>query len=172
MMWRKIALGIALLAAVAAPAALHAVTAPVRETQISPAKQAAKAFVPVCKAAEVVDTRPDPAWVRASFANDHCQAPDLPAPIDGYSASREAVVAGMTVTKNYMAKADAYQRCVGDFIALEKSQAQKHNRPIDAMLVLIENHRIAASQANEKKADTLIKIAINAFNELGSECPD
>jgi hypothetical protein len=174
-MWRKIALGVALGVALVAPASLYAMRfVPSRQqAPATPAKLAASgAFVPVCKAAEVVDTRPDPAWVDASFANDKCAAPEIPALINGYTATREQIVAGMEATKNYMVRADAYQRCVGDFIAFQKTQADKHNKPVNANLITIENHRITASQANKKKADTLIKVAINAFNELGSECPD
>jgi len=175
-MWKKIGLGAALIAAFVAPAALHGVGAtpgPQASLTAQPAKQAAsKSFVPVCKADEVVDTRPDPVWVGSSFAHDNCWAPKMPALMDGYSATREEIVAGMNVTDRYMASADAYQRCISDFLAAQKARSAKAGKPVNAMLITIENHRIAASQENKKKADALIKVAINAFNELGSECPE
>ncbi|HWC64257.1 MAG TPA: hypothetical protein VG501_11585 [Rhizomicrobium sp.] len=168
---RNTGLGIAIGVALATPAGLYALEA--APSQPAPARLASgNAFVPVCKAAEVVDTRPDPAWVGVSFAHDNCEAPQLPALIDGYSASYQQIVTGMAATKSYMARADSYQRCVGDFIALERAQAEKSHKPVNANLITIENHRIAVSQTNKKKADALIKVAINAFNELGSECPD
>ncbi len=180
-MWRKIGPkwgqkivpGIALGVALATPVGLYALQAAPSRQPVPVTKLASGgAFIPVCKAAEIVDTRPDPAWVAASFAHDNCEAPQLPALIDGATATYEQIVAGMRATKSYMAQADSYQRCVGDFIALEKAQAERQHKPVNANLITIENHRITASQANKKKADTLIKVAIDAFNELGSECPE
>jgi hypothetical protein len=169
---QKISLGIAVGVALATPVGLYALQAapsrPVPSTKLA----SGGAFIPVCKAAEVVDTRPDPAWVAASFAHDNCEAPQLPSLINGYTATYQEIVAGMAATKSYMARADSYQRCVGDFITLENAQAGKDHKPVNANLITIENHRIAASQANKKKADTLIKVAIDAFNDLGSVCPD
>jgi hypothetical protein len=37
-------------------------------------------------------------------------------------------------------------------------------------LIVIENHRITSSQENKKKAAAQIGVAIDAFNEYGSEC--
>jgi hypothetical protein len=174
-MGRKIALSLILGVTLIAPASLYAMRAvPSRSQAAAPSTKLASnsAFIPVCKAAEVVDTRPDPAWVGASFAHDNCTAPQMPALMDGYSATREQIVAGMETTKNYMARADAYQKCVSDFITASRAEARTRDKPVNVNLITIENHRIAASQANKKKADILIKVAINAFNELGSECPD
>lgn len=171
--WKKMGLGAALLVAFAAPGALHVVRAAPEKAESPPAKVASnQSFVPVCKAAEVVDSRPDPVWVGQSFANDNCRAPRLPAPIDGLTASREQIEAGMTAVKSYSAQADLYQQCIADFVALRKAKAEGGKKPMETALIMIENHRITASQENKKKADAQIKIAIEAFNELGSECPD
>ena len=53
-----------------------------------------------------------------------------------------------------------------------KATAGKDKKPIEVALITIENHRIIASQADKKKAASQIEVAINAFNEYGSECPD
>jgi len=45
-------------------------------------------------------------------------------------------------------------------------------KPVNWPLVVIETHRILVAQENKKKADAQIKVAINAFNEYGSGCPD
>jgi hypothetical protein len=175
-MWKNIGWGAALLVVVAAPEALHAVSA---APQRAPSRQASqtqvaagKPFVPVCKASEVVDTRPDPAWVGASFAHDNCWAPQMPAPVDGFTATRGQVVAAMAAVKSYDALADRYQRCISDFVTIRKAQADKGKKPMDAALIMIETHRITASQENKKKAANQMNVAINAFNEYGSECPD
>jgi len=171
-LWKKAGLGAALLAVIAAPQALQAVrAAPERLPGALPARIAAgKPFAAVCKAGEIADSRPDPAWVGASFAHDNCWAPRMPALLDGAAAKREQILAGMAAEKSYLALSDAYQRCIADFVAFRKAQAA--NRPADGPLLAIETHRIFVSQENKKKAANQIEVAINAFNEYGSECPD
>jgi hypothetical protein len=172
-LWKKAGLGAALLAVIAAPQALQAVrAAPERLPGALPTKAAGKPFAAVCKAGEIADSRPDPAWVGASFAHDNCWAPRMPAPLDGVTAKRDQIVAGMAAEKSYLALSDAYQRCIADFVAFRKAQADKAQKPVDGPLMVIESHRIFVAQENKKKAADQIKVAINAFNEYGSECPD
>jgi hypothetical protein len=172
-MWKKAGLGAVLLAAIAAPPALQAVRAkPERLPGALPASVAAgKPFAGVCKANEIVDSRPDPAWVGASFAHDNCWAPPLPPRLDGVTAKREQIVAGMAAAKRYAVQSDAYQRCISDFVAARRAQADRDKKTVSWPLVVIETHRILAAQENKKKADAQIKVAINAFNEYGSDCP-
>ncbi|HMH64415.1 MAG TPA: hypothetical protein VK515_02440 [Rhizomicrobium sp.] len=170
--WKHAGWGAVLVAAVAAPGALYAVrAAPERLPSALPATVAAgKPFAGVCKANEVVDSRPDPAWVGASFSGDNCWAPPMPARLDGFKATREQIVAGMAAAKRYAVLSDAYQRCISDFVAARKAQSSA--KPVSTPLVVIETHRILVAQENKKKADAQIKVAINAFNEYGSGCPD
>jgi hypothetical protein len=172
-MLNKIGTGIVILAAIAASGAfLVARAAPERVPEAAPAKTAAAspAFTPTCRANEVADIRPDPAWVGSSFARDNCWAPPMPARVDGYTASREQVMASIAAMKKYSAQADAYQRCIAGFVA--KAEADKDKKPITVALITIENHRIAASENNKKKLAAQVDNTINAFNEYGSECPD
>jgi hypothetical protein len=174
-LWKKAGLKAgccaALLAVIAAPGALYAVrAAPERPQGALPAQVAAgKPFAAVCKAGEIADSRPDPAWVGASFAHDNCWAPRMPAVLDGVTAKREQIVAAMTAEKSYLVQSDAYQKCIADFVAFRKARAA--NKSADGPLMVIENHRIFVAQENKKKAAAQISIAINAFNEYGSECP-
>lgn len=163
-------LGVGLVVAIAGPLALRVASASPQPVVAKVTKASADEFGPVCKAAELVDSRPDPVWVGASYANDHCQAPLMPARLDGYSATREQVVAAMGAQKRYAAQSDSYQRCIADFITVRKNEAVKAGKPIQATLIAIETHRIVASQQNQKTADAVIKAEIEAFNELGSEC--
>ena len=171
--WKKAGCCAAFLAVIAASQALQAVrAAPERLPGALPAQVAAgKPFAAVCKAGEIADSRPDPAWVGASFAHDNCWAPRMPAPLDGATAKRDQIVAGMAAEKSYLIQSDAYQKCIADFVAFRKAQADKANKPADGPLMVIETHRIFVSQENKKKAADQIKVAINAFNEYGSECP-
>jgi len=170
--WKQIGLGAGFLAVIASPEALHALVAAPQSQPSAKAAPADNTFVPACKANEVADTRPDPAWVGASFARDNCWAPEMPALINGYTATDKEINAWVGESKRYMARADAFQRCIGDFIALQRARADTAKKPVDANLILIENHRIIASQANKKKAYDQIVLAVGAYNELGSECPE
>ena len=75
----------------------------------------------------------------------------------------------MTAMKKYIAASDAFQRCVHDFVAARRAQAG--NKPLAMPVVIIENHRVIASENNKKKVAAQVRAAIVAFNEYGSDCP-
>jgi hypothetical protein len=157
-LWKNVGLGAGFLAVLASPMALHAMVAPPPKPVTQPAQTAF--FVLTCSAAaQLVDSRPDPAWLSASFSGDNCWAPALPAAIDPTNASQEQIVAAMGTAKSYKAKADAYQRCIARAVSSRKAAAEKTSEPLDAAFVTIETHRITASEDNKKKADLLIAIA-------------
>jgi hypothetical protein len=129
-------------------------------------------FGAICRASEIGDARPDPAWVRTSFANDSCSAPPMPAPVDGYTASREQILAAMAARKRYAAASDVFQRCVSDFLFARKAQSDRDGKPVDEALVILENQRIAASERSKRRNAKQVTYAIHSFNEYGSDCPD
>jgi hypothetical protein len=172
-MLKKLGLGLAFLVVIASPEILHvAIAAPAPKP--TPA-QAAKAdtFVPTCSANQVaVDTRPDPAWVGASFAHDDCWAPAFPKQIDGAHSTRAQIVAAMAASQRYNLQANVYQKCIADFVAARRAAADKVHKPIDVALVTIEDHRIAASENNKAKVKAITGNEVEAFNEFGSQCDD
>ena len=173
-MLKRIGPYVVVAVAVAAGGFLFAAKAvPERAVAIAPPIVPAgdKPFARICKSGDVTDARPDPAWVGASFAGDNCRSPQMPAGIDGYTASREQVVASMAAVKRYAAASDVFERCVQDFVAERKAQASKNGKPVSMSLIVIENHRITASQRNRKLFSAKVNIAINNFNEYGSDCP-
>jgi hypothetical protein len=171
---KKIALGLGALVAITVGGSLLAVKATPEREPVADATMSrlasGKSFPPVCD--ENGDTRPDPAWVGESFENDHCWAPPMPAPLDGFQASRDQIVAGMAAVESYKAKAGLYERCIRDFVAARPARGGKGAKRMEAMLVIIENHRLAASLRNREKATDQITKAINDFNQYGSDCPD
>jgi hypothetical protein len=170
-MLKKIAIGAGLLAALAVSGAVLAAFAmPQPGAKVSVAADG-KPFAPICKTGEVVDSRPDPAWVGQSFARDNCTAPQMPAPVNGLVARREEIVAGMAATKRYAALSDTYQRCIRDFVTARQSRSDA-GKPVAVALVTIENHRILVSETNKNKAKARMDASIMAFNEYGSGCPD
>jgi len=129
-------------------------------------------FGAICSTTAIGDARPDPAWVQTSFAHDSCSAPPVPAPVDGYTASREQILAAMAAMKRYVAASEAFQRCVSDFLLARKAQTDRDGTPVDEVLVILENQRILASERSKRRSAEQVKFAINSFNEYGSDCPD
>jgi hypothetical protein len=136
------------------------------------AAAATTTFAAHCSADLSVDLRPDPKWVGQSYANDACWAPPLPAFIDGFAASDEKINATATALKVYTAQSRVYQKCIANFIAAKQAVASNSGRPVDKTLIIVEDHRIAASQADVKKAATEVEIAVDQFNQNGSDCTD
>jgi hypothetical protein len=159
----------ALLAVAGATLLAAAAAAPERKpvAALAPAVPAAAdtPFTNICTANAAAAPKPEPAWVSASFENDRCWAPKMPAPVDGYTASREEVVAAMAAAKNYARQAGAYEKCIGDFVA------SRAGKTMSRSFLLVENHRVLASERNRQTADSRARAAIEAFNEYGSECP-
>ena len=164
-MWKPIALAVAMLAP-AAPL-LHVARDAPQPKPVAAIPASGKSFAATCRGDQVLDSRPDPAWLSQSFAGDHCQSPPLPAPIDGARSSRDQVVAAMARAKVYEAAAESFQRCVGDYVA-ERHAA----KPLTQVQLVIENHRVLVSQRAIARAQAQANAVVNAFNEYGSECPD
>ena len=162
--WIKGGLAVALVAAI--PLVLRA--APQRPVSSAlPAET--QSFAAICKDNVVEDSRPDPAWVLASYDNDNCRAPVLPAPLNGRTATRARIVAGMAAAKLYAGRAQAFESCITGFVALRQTQKAA---PLSKSFLLVETHRVLVSEKNRKQAAARIAAAINAFNAYGSDCAD
>ncbi len=179
-MLKWIGTGVVLAVAVAAAGTLVVAKAAPNPTSGPGPVVAARSTLPpadkplgrICRSDEVVDSRPTPAWVGASFEQDNCRAPTMPAQVDGFTASREQVVASMEASKHYAAASDAFERCIQGFVAVRKSEAEKGERPFSTPLAIIENHRILVSQRNQQLASARATATVNNFNAYGSGCED
>ena len=126
-------------------------------------------FAPVCEGDG--DSRPDPAWTKASYAEDGCWAPVMPVAVNGHIATRAQVVAAMAAAKRYAMQSDDFRRCIGNFLAARQAHAQGETI-LAASLVAIENHRIAVNLRDGKKAAAQTRMSVEDFNAYGSDCPD
>lgn len=173
-MQRKPALAIAaLLAFAAAPVLIHSGYAAPEPPAAPPGRVSpAQTFKPSCRADALADTRPDPAWVGASYEHDNCVAPLLPRPPDGARASREKIVAAMAHMKTYGQASDRFQRCIVTYLKDRGAQARRNGKPLPGWLTVLENHRILVAQKNKERGEALMRSSIEAFNAWGSECAD
>jgi hypothetical protein len=159
--WITSGLVVALVAPL--PFVLHAAPPPA----IRP-PSAGKTFDALCKDDVVAASRPDPAWLLASYAGDNCRAPAMPAALNGRTATRAQITAGMAAVKAYAAKAEAFETCVAGFVAVAKTRGAAPGKSF----LLVETHRVLVSEKNRKLAAARMAAAINAFNEYGSECAE
>jgi len=171
-MQKWIGTGVVLAAAVAVAGTLVVAKAAPEPAPVVTARPALpaddKPLGRICRSGEVVDSRPSPAWVGASFEKDNCRAPAMPAQVDGLTASREQVVASMEASKRYAAASDAFERCIQDFVTARRTEAEKGGRPLATPLAIIENHRVLVSQRNQQLATARVTATINNFNAFGS----
>ena len=173
-MWKKLALVAAVLTVAASPEffPVRAASEPKPLPDARPAEPAAEpvgeTFAAICRSDEIVDSRRDPAWLAQSYVGDNCQAPKMPAAIDGYKASQEQIVAGMAAVKRYTVAAEVFQKCVSDFVAARKAGS---SRPLTPSQVIIQNYRVLVSQKSKETAEGQMRVAIVAFNKYGSDCP-
>jgi hypothetical protein len=116
--------------------------------------------------------RPDPAWVRQSYQNDHCSLPPEPPALDGTKASRDQLMAGLAAAKKFLASADRYQNCISTYVTQRKQKAERTGTSMQEKLLSIEAQRIAASAASKQRVWDQIAMAVDDFNAEGSECPD
>jgi hypothetical protein len=172
-MLKTVVIAAALFGGIAAPAAFQARTAAAPQPVASPTQPqvtASQTFAGTCSAnAKKVDSRVEPAWVGQSFAGDGCSAPSLPRTVDGYTATRAKILASMAEQKKYIAQADAYQRCIVDYVSARRAATDKGAKPMAVALVTIENHRLTAAQASKQQIADLVTETIREFNEQGSE---
>lgn len=133
--------------------------------------QTEAALVSICSTV-VDDGRPDPLWLRQSFENDNCWAPNEPIAPDGTKASRAQIEAGMRAAKLFMVSADRYQKCISDHLGKERQEERRTRHPASATFVLVETHRLAASDQSKKRVQDAIALAVNDFNADGSGCPE
>jgi hypothetical protein len=163
-----------LLAVHAAPGSSRAAAEKISFAPKPSSASKSQTFSATCSVADgaATDSRPDPAWVNASFANDNCRAPALPARLNGLTASREAIMAYTAAEKRYDAGAAAYQRCIQHFVSTRSAMAEQRKQSPDVALVAIENHRIVTSLNDEKKLSGQVALAVTQFNAYGSDCPD
>ncbi len=180
--FKTLAVSAGLVVAIAASGAFlvaRAAPAPGKAVKLASATFKSKSntatFAASCGDEMTLDMRPDPAWVGQSFAKDDCWAPKLPAFVDGYAAyttDGKKVEASMAQMEKYIVQAHVYQKCIASFVVAKRAEADSKHVPVDKAFLVIEDHRLAASKANEKKVATQVEITIAQYNENGSACTD
>lgn len=161
---------IAIAVTSAAILGLVAHAAPQAANTYSIPPQIAASLTAICTTGD--QGRPDPAWLRQSFENDHCSAPQEPPVVDGTKASRDQLMAGLAAAKRFAASSERYQECISAYLTQRLQEAQRTGTQIKTSVLTIETHRIVASAASNKRVSDRIAMAVDDFNAEGSECPD
>ena len=100
-----------------------------------------------------------------AFAEDSCAVPPAPAMVDGNTASRDQMAAGIAAVKAYITASDVYQACIIDYLAAQKAQADKDKKPMDPALSRAEDDKITANQNNKQAAGDAINLSIGTYKK-------
>jgi alpha-beta hydrolase superfamily lysophospholipase len=100
-----------------------------------------------------------------ALADDTCQAPPIPAAVDGSTASRDQVLAAQAAVKAYIASSDTYQACINDYVTAQKTQADKDKKPMDAAIIQTEGDKITANQNTKQKVGDDFNTAVGAYKK-------
>jgi hypothetical protein len=98
-----------------------------------------------------------------SFADDSCQAPPVPASVDGATATIDVMRAGMKAVNDYQAAVGTYQQCIADYVTAQNAQADKDKKPHDAAMIQAEGDKATAADAGKQKAVNSINASITAY---------
>src|SRR4051812_5273815 len=80
-----------------------------------------------------------------AFAEDACQAPPIPAAIDGAAATKDQIVADIKKVNDYQASVEAYKGCISDYVAAQNAQADRDKKPHDTAMIQAEGDKINAA---------------------------
>ena len=100
-----------------------------------------------------------------AFAEDSCPVPPQPAVVDGSTATKDQVMAGIAAVKTYIAASDTYQGCLNDYINAAKAEADKNKQPLDPALVKLEEDKATASQNSKQTVGDAINTSIGAYKK-------
>jgi hypothetical protein len=100
-----------------------------------------------------------------AFAEDTCQLPPVPASVDGTTASKDQILAGIKASKDYIAASDTYQQCINDYVTAAKADADKNKKPVDPAIIQVSGDKITANQNNKQKVGDQINSAIGAYKK-------
>ena len=100
-----------------------------------------------------------------AFAEDSCPVPPTPAVVDGATASREQLVAGIGAVKTYIAASDTYQACIADYIKVQTAAAAKDKKPLDPALIQTEGDKVTANQTSKQTVGDAINVSIGAYKK-------
>lgn len=98
-----------------------------------------------------------------AFADDSCQAPPVPPSVDGATATRDQLVAAVNAAKSYISASDAYQQCIGDYIAAQKADAAKNKTTFDPAIEQAETAKVDANQASKQRVGDAVNAAVGAY---------
>jgi hypothetical protein len=96
-----------------------------------------------------------------AMAQTVCVEPTPPTMVDGKTANHDQVLALVTQTKDFVAKSDTYQSCIGADLDTKKAAAAKGGAAFDEQVHQVAMAKVAANQQLKDKlvADTNIQVA-------------
>ncbi len=98
-----------------------------------------------------------PAWAQSA-----CTPPAQPTPIDGASATKDAMIAYHSAVTGYIAASDAYQQCLQSDIDTQTAAAKKANTSFDSKPDI---DAATANQASKKTVADAYGVVLAAYKK-------
>jgi hypothetical protein len=106
-----------------------------------------------------------------ALAQNVCVEPAVPASVDGRTVNHDQMLAAVNMTKEFVAKSDAYQQCIADDLEAKKQAATKAGTPFDEQVHQVAMAKVAANQQAKDKvvADTNAQVALYKTHTTASK---
>ena len=88
-----------------------------------------------------------------ALAQNVCVEPATPAKVDGNTVNHDQMLAAINMTKDFVAKSDAYQQCIANDLEAKKQAAAKAGTPFDEQIHQVAMAKVAA---NQQAKDTVV----------------
>ena len=89
-----------------------------------------------------------------AMAQAACTAPTAPAAVDGTTATKDQLLAGIKAAKAFIAASDAYQECLGDDLKAQKKRPRPNKKPLDPSIEKAATPRVATTRRRSKRSAT------------------
>jgi hypothetical protein len=101
-----------------------------------------------------------------AMAQANCTAPAAPGAVDGGTATKDQLLAGITAVKAFIAASDTYQQCLGDDLKVQKDAATAAKKPLDPAIEQGVMTKVSTNQAQKEKAGAETNAAVGAYKKL------
>jgi hypothetical protein len=100
------------------------------------------------------------------LAQAACTAPTAPAAVDGGTATKDQLLAGIKDAKAFIAASDAYQACLSQNLDAQRQVAAANKVPLDPSIEKDVAAKGADSQAQKEKVGAQINAAVGDYKKV------
>jgi hypothetical protein len=100
------------------------------------------------------------------MAQAACTAPTAPTAVDGTTATKDQLIAGINAAKAFIAASDTYQECLNTSLEAQKKIAEANKVPLDPSITNDIATKGGDSQTQKERVGAQINAAVTAYKKL------